>query len=203
MTTDDARRDRLARTAARLIAEGRTTDVALALRTARGMIRDPEAPAPSERLVRRHLEGLRLQAEGPAALRAERARILGVAEELLGTLMDLLDDAPVLLAGRAARGRVDAATTLNLRVYHDLPIGRLATALEERGYVEPEVGTMPSRFGRLDVVRLVEEGVPVRIARCAPDLRRHAARSLVRDEPIAIAEVAEVRRLVVEAAEPR
>ena len=112
-----------------------------------------------------------MQVLGEAAYRAQHARWLAIAEELMTTIEQALPDADTLLVGRAAEketGHFDADPALHIRVHCGESITELVLALEPFGYDDPEMKftTMDSRHGRMSQVQWMEEGVRIVLTRC-------------------------------------
>lgn len=177
----DARIDLLAQQAARLVHTGKVESVDEAIRRA---IEDTgwiEVPRPSRSLVRRHVQGLTMQAIGAAEYQKRIVDVWEVAERL----MAVVDDCDPHLLGRAARGHIDAGVTLYLRVFTSQRIGVLAQRLVEVGCEEPRFSTADSRhFGRFDRLDFQEEGLHVVITRCSPHQRELVDVDLFTGRPI-------------------
>ena len=164
----DAEQARLAvaRAAARLLVSGEATSVEAAIQRARQG--RPGAPAPTAAEVRRHRRAAAESALGDAGYRAMVQGRLQVAEELMTLLEHAFAPATTLLAGRAARGHVDADPTLHVRLLGEASIGDVAAVLVEQGYEEPAFETLHGIWGRLDRIRFREGGVECVITRCPP-----------------------------------
>jgi hypothetical protein len=162
--------DDLARSTAAEVHAGRYPDPTSAMRAR-------DVPSRLRGLVRRHLEAMRSASMGDAGLRRWRAERLRVALDLLEA-MDLqeerfADDRHVFLgsrlAGRAATGRVDPEDRLHLRHHGDRGIRAIAAELEAIGGEPVRLGSSRSRFGTLETIEGVLEGVEFRIRRCPPN----------------------------------
>ena len=173
-TTDD-----IARAAARLIAVGDVSDIDRAIRVA------AETPG----------QGMALQAFGDAGYEEAVRDVWRVTEGLMTVIEADVVGATCLLAGRAARGQIDAGVTAHLRVYTDAAIRDIVEVLVGYGYEEPAFETANTRFGRLDRVRFDEKDVEIVITRCPADLyhRGERDRDLFKGKPVEIATLAEVR----------
>jgi len=177
----DARVDLLAQQAARLVHAGKVESVDEAIARAIEDTGWVEVPRPSRSLVRRHVQGLTMQAIGAAAYQKRIVDVWEVAERI----MAVVDDCDPHLLGRAARGHIDAGVTLYLRVFTSERIGVLAQRLVEAGCEEPRFSTADSRhFGRFDRLDFEEEGRHIVITRCAPHQRELADIDLFTGRPI-------------------
>jgi hypothetical protein len=191
--TDD-RTDRIAREAARLIETGREADLARAIRAAAEALQLRDAPMPGYGLVRRHAQGMAMQAGGDDAYRQSIHDVWSIAEQVMTAVELATDGATTLLAGRAAKGQIDAGVRLHLRVYTRHPMAEIVQSLVEAGYEEPTFATAETRFGRLDRISFTEERLPILLTRCLPETRAEAERDLFTGRPIATADGAELRR---------
>lgn len=172
LTSDD-----LAREAARLIELGRAVDVADALRQVTEGLDEwtrSHVRRPSHGLVREHVRGYAMQSMGEQAYRESVRRVWRIAEDVM-TLFEQYD--PVL-AGRTAKGQIDAGATAHIRLYTVEDIGELARLLVEHEYEEPAFDTINTRWGRLNRLRFQEQDVQVSVTRCRPDMRAEAGVNL-------------------------
>jgi hypothetical protein len=124
---------------------------------------------PSRSMVRRHAQAMRLAAKGDAGVRNEAFAALEAAAELMTVLDARHDVKRLLVMGRAATGRLDVPPVIHMRVYTRETIGTIAATLVEHGYEEPRFDTTRTRYGRLDRLRLVEQGVEYVLTRCMPE----------------------------------
>lgn len=177
----NARIDLLAQKAACLVHAGKVESIDEAIHRA---IEDTgwiDVPRPSRSLVRRHVQGLTMQAIGAAEYQKRIVDVWEVAERI----MAVLDDCDPHLLGRAARGHIDAGVALYLRVFTSQRIGVLAQRLVEVGCEEPRFSTADSQhFGRFDRIDFEEEGHHIVITRCAPHQRELAEVDLFTGRPI-------------------
>jgi len=177
----DARIDLLAQQAARLVHAGKVESVDEAIHHAIEDTGWVEVPRPSRSLVRRHVQGLTMQAIGAAKY---QMRIVDVWEVAV-RVMAVLDDCDPHLLGRAACGHIDGGVTLYLRVCTSRRIGALAQRLVEAGFEEPRFSTADSRrFGRFDRIDFKEDGFPIVITRCGSHHRQLAEVDLFTGRPI-------------------
>lgn len=189
----DARIDLLAQEAARLVHAGKVDSVDEAVRR---VVEDTgwvDVPRPSRGLVRRHVQGLTMQAIGAVEYQKRIVDVWEVAERIMAAL----DDCHPHLLGRAARGQIDAGVTLYIRVFTSQRIGALAQRLVEAGFEEPHFATADTRhFGRFDRIDFDEEGHRVVITRCAPHQRELAGIDLYTGRPIESVDLLSLRRQI-------
>jgi hypothetical protein len=190
----DQRTDRIAREAARLLETGRADSVASAIRAAADALDAADAPLPGHGTVRKHIQGMAMQAMGDVAYRASVRGILSIAEQTMSLLEHALPDAQCLLMGRAAKGLVDGPVTLHIRVHTRRPMREIVEAVIEYGHDEPAFETGETRLGRLDRIRFAEEDCEIVITRCPPEMVRERSRDLFTGRVIASATVEELRR---------
>jgi thioesterase domain-containing protein len=190
----DARTDQIAREAARLIETGKARTVGEAIRLAADALHLQAAPMPGHGRVRKHAQGMAMQAMGERAYRRSIDDVLNIAEQLLTAIEQTEPEGPAVLVGRAAKGQVDAGVTLHLRVYTRRPMREIVERLVAFGYEEPSFETADTRFGRLDRVRFSEAGCEVALTRCLPEMAAHMDRDLFTRRPIAVATAQELRR---------
>jgi hypothetical protein len=191
----DERTDEIARAAARLIATGAADDVADAIRLAQDALGLADARPPTHGLVRRHVQGMSMQEMGAEAYSESVREVWRTAEQIMTAIEEGLE-AETLLAGRAARGHVDAGVTLHVRVYTDRPMRDVVDLLDDLGYGEPSFETAETRFGRFDRIRLEESGCEVVITRCPPapaPAGRDRDRDLFTGRPVETATVRDLR----------
>ncbi len=189
----DARIDLLAQEAARLVHAGKVESVDEGIRRAVEETGWIDVPRPSRGLVRRHVQGLTMQAIGVKEYQKRIVDVWEVAERI----MAVLDDCNPHLLGRAARGLIDAGVTLYIRVFTSQRIGALAERLVEMGFEEPKFSTADSRhYGRFDRLVFEEEGLHVVITRCAPHQRELARTDLFTGRPIESLDLAALRRQI-------
>jgi hypothetical protein len=192
-TMTDRRTDEIARLAARLIETGLGGGIDEAVRAAAERLGHRDAPLPRHGLVRRHAAALSMLMRGDEGHAQRRRRIFEIAERLMTVFVEARDDVEPLLAGRAAAGLLDAGAPLHVRLYTRADAGNLARTLVEFGYDEPAFETAETRHGRLNRLRLVDEGVEIVLTRCLPEMRRDAARDLFTGEPVATATLEDLR----------
>jgi hypothetical protein len=125
-------------------------------------------------------------------------RVWQVAERVMTVLDQVMSHGKALLVGRAAQGLIDGGVTLHVRLYTDAPIGDVADALVEFGYDEPSFETVDTRLGRLNRLRLEDDGLELVLTRCLPHMAGSADRDLFSGRPITTATLAEVRRKLTE-----
>lgn len=194
--------ERVAIRAAQLVAEGAMRDVAGAIRAALQREHAPPEAAPTQGLVRRHLEPMLMQvlgAEGYPAMLRER---LELAESVMTVIETHVDVIETLLVGRAAAGRLDGDVTLHVRAYTRRRIGDLAEDLVTVGFAEPRFVTVESRYGRLDRILFESDGVMVAVTRCLPEQRREAKRDLVTGRELAVLSLESLRSVIASMSTP-
>jgi hypothetical protein len=194
----DERTDRIAREAARLMALGKVEGITQAIQAAVDRLGLVTAPRPGHVLVRRHARGMAMQALGDVGYANSVADILGRAEELMTLIEHGLEDAWTVLVGRAAKGQVDAGVTLYLRVYTRRPLRDIVELTVDCGYEEPAFETAHTKLGRLDRIRFVDEGVPVVITRCLPEMKSSHQHDLMTGRPMATLDLVALRRQLAE-----
>ncbi|MHC4948119.1 MAG: hypothetical protein ACYTG1_07640 [Planctomycetota bacterium] len=190
----DPRTDRIAREAARLLETGEASAIGEAIRAASEALDLADAPRPGAGRVRQHVQGMSMQALGADGYEQRTRAILEAAESLMTLLEHALDDAATVLVGRAARGRLDGPGPVHVRVYTTARVRELADVLLEHGYEEPVFETADTRLGRLDRIRLVDDGTEIVLTRCRPEQRASAGRNLFDDAPIETLDLEGLRR---------
>ena len=189
----DSRTDDIAREAARLMASSRTGTIGEAIRAAASALGYHDVDLPGKGRVRKHAQGLAMQALGSEGYAQSVADVWRAAERVMTVLTEAIPDAEPLLAGRAARGLIDAGVTLHVRVYTHASIGDVAQTLVDFGYEEPGFETAATRFGRLDRLRLTDEGIEIIVTRCPPDVVGQTAVDLFTGKPVTTVKLAELR----------
>jgi len=135
-----------------------------------------------------------MQSMGEAAYNAKRVRIWQIAEQIMTVFEHVMSDAEPALVGRAAEGQIDAGVTIHIRLYARNSISDIAAALVQFGYDEPSFQTAETRHGRLNQVRVVEEGIDVVLTRCPPELEIAAGIDLFTGKAITTLTLAQLRR---------
>jgi len=190
----DQRTDQIARHAARLIQTGRAGDIAQAIRTAADSLGYHDAPLPTRGLVRRHVQGMAMQALGERAYTETILDVWRTAEAMMTVIEEALPDCATMLAGRPAKGHIDAGVTLHIRAYTARPMRDIVETLLAYGYGEPAFETAHTRLGRLDRIRFDEDPGEVVITRCLPEMRRRSGVDLFNLSPIETATLEDLRR---------
>ncbi len=192
------RTDQIARAAARLISTGRARTIAEALRAARETMGWHDVQMPAYTLVRKHAGAMAMQAMGAEGY-AERVRqVLRVAERLMTVLTEGMPDIEPLLVGRVAKGLIDAGATIHIRLYTRAPIADVARALIGFGYEEPDFETINTRHGRLNRMRMSDDGIDVVLTRCLPEMEAEAHVDLFTGRPIETATLHDLRKKLAE-----
>ena len=190
------RTDQIARAAARLISTGRARTIAEALRAARDTMGWHDVQMPAYTLVRKHAGAMAMQAMGAEAY-AERVRqVWRIAERLMTVLAEGMPDIEPLLVGRVAKGLIDAGATIHIRLYTRAPIADVARALIGFGYEEPDFETINTRHGRLNRMRMSDDGIDVVLTRCLPEMDAEAHVDLFTDRPIETATLNDLRKKI-------
>jgi len=190
---NDPRTDAIAREAARLIESSRAASIGDAIRAAADALgfKDVDLPGPGR--VRQHARALAMQALGDVGYADAVRSVWRVAERVMTVLDQAMAHVDPLLVGRAAQGLIDGGVTVHVRLYTDAPIGEIAEALVEFGYDEPAFETANTRLGRLNRVRLEDDGLELVLTRCPLRMAGSAGRDLFSGRPITTATLAEVR----------
>ncbi|MHC5007503.1 MAG: hypothetical protein ACYTGF_09125 [Planctomycetota bacterium] len=195
---NDPRTDAIAREAARLIESSRTPNIGEAIRAAAEALGFHDAVLPGPGRVRQHARALAMQALGDTGYAESVRRVWAVAERVMTVLDEAMPRADSLLVGRAAQGLIDGGVTVHVRLYTHAPIGDVAAALVEFGYEEPAFETVNTRLGRLNRVRLEDDGIGLALTRCLPSMAGSADRDLFSGRPIKTATLADVRGKLAE-----
>ncbi len=190
----DQRTNEIAREAARLIETGRAETIGRAIRTAAEALKLGDATLPGYGLVRRHARAMSMQAMGDVAYDESVHDVWRIAEQIMTIIEEALPIVTVLLAGRAAKGHIDAGVTLHIRAYTSSPMLEIVESLIGFGYEEPRFETAETRFGRLDRIRFQEDGWEVMIVRCMPDMYNDHANDLFNGRPIIVATAEDLRK---------
>ncbi len=162
------------------------------------------APSELEGLVKRHLAAMRAASIGELGLnrlRADRLRAGMDILECLDSLEDRFADqgSPYLgsrLAGRAARGQIEPEDRLHLRYHGVREIRDLAAELEFIDVVEIRFSITRSRYGMLETMHGILEGVEFDLRRCPPGQILIDAPNLIRGGDVPLASADEVARLI-------
>jgi hypothetical protein len=181
----DQRTNEIAFEAARLLDDGAVEEISAAVRAAVDQLGHHDAPRPSEGRIRKHLQALSMSAVGAEAYGEDVKRILATVEQIMALVDLLFDDVESMLVGRGALGLVDGPTALHVRLYTRRPLRDIATVLVAHGYTDPAFETADTRLGRMDRMRLEDDGVEVILTRCMPEHRATSDRDLFKDGPIA------------------
>ena len=180
----DPRTDEIAREAARLMHTGCADDINDALDLAAKSLGYSSARLPGHGRVRKHAQAMTMQAIGDAAYHQHVRHIWEIAEQIMTVFEHTMPDVQMLLAGRAAQGLIDAGVTIHIRLYTRHSDVELARALIDFGYDAPEFTSIDTRFGRLQQIRLTDDGVEVALTRCMPELAAHASTDLTTGKSI-------------------
>jgi len=193
------RSDEIAREAARLIETGITKDVQDALHRAADSLGYHDVPLPGHGRVRKHAQAMSMQSRGAAAHAEQRIRVWEVAEQIMTVFEHTMPDVTSLLVGRAAEGLIDAGVTIHIRLYTRRIDQVLAGTLMDFGYEEPQFQSLQTRFGRLQQIRLTEQGYEVVLTRCMPETLNNSRTDIVTGNPIAAINLTQLRRQIATA----
>ena len=190
--------ERLAREAARLYHEGKSSTVADAVRKAAQLLGVQAGETPSLGRVRKHVQAMSMEAMGADAYHEAMNARLGAAEQLMAALDEHDAGVPIFLVGRAAKGQLDADTTLHIRIFTDAPIEELAQTIVDLGYEEPKFETLSTRLGKLNRIRFYDEEGDAEIAltRCLPAMLKSAQQDLFTNAPIATLTLKQLRAAI-------
>ncbi|MHC4416560.1 MAG: hypothetical protein ACYS0G_14910 [Planctomycetota bacterium] len=194
----DPRTDAIAREAARLIETGRAESISDAIRASADALGFSDADLPRPGRVRQHARALAMQALGDAGYAESVRSVWRAAERLMTLLSEAMPEVDLLLVGRTVQGYIDAGVTVHIRLYTEAPIGDVARTLVEFGYEEPTFETVNTRLGRLNRLRLIDDGMTLVVTRCLPAMARSARLDLFTGRPIKTATLADVRRKIEE-----
>ncbi len=175
------------------MASSRSGSIGEAIRAAASALGYHDVDLPGHGRVRKHAQGLAMQALGREGYARSVDDVWQAAERIMTVLTEAIPDAEPLLAGRAAQGLIDGGVTLHVRVYTHASIGDIAQTLVDFGYDEPGFETAATRFGRLDRLRLADEGVEILLTRCPPDVVGRSAVDLFTGKPVRTATLAGLR----------
>lgn len=175
------------------MASSRSGSIGEAIRAAASALGYHDVDLPGHGRVRKHAQGLAMQALGQEGYARSVDDVWQAAERIMTVLTEAIPDAEPLLAGRAAQGLIDGGVTLHVRVYTHASIGDVAQTLVDFGYDEPGFETAATRFGRLDRLRLADEGIEILLTRCPPDVVGRSTVDLFTGKPVPTATLAELR----------
>lgn len=189
----DPRTDAIAREAARLIESSRAESIAEAIRVAANGLGYQGVELPGHGRVRKHAQGLAMQALGEEGYTESVREVWCAAERIMTLLAEAMTDAEPLLVGRAAQGHIDGGVTVHVRLYTRTPIGEVAQTLVEFGYDEPAFKTAETRLGRLDRLLLDDDGIAIVVTRCLPEMAKRSGLDLFSGRPVPTATLDQVR----------
>ena len=190
----DPRTDQIACEAARLLEAGRADSIGQAIRAAVGALGFRDVDLPGYGRVRQHAQARAMQLMGDVGYAESVRDVWRVAEQLMTVLTEAMPQDDSLLVGRAVKGHIDAGVTVHVRLYTVAPIGDVARTLVEFGYDEPAFETVNTRHGRLNRVRLDDQGIEIVLTRCLPHMAASANLDLFTARPIETATLTDLRR---------
>jgi hypothetical protein len=192
------RRDEVAREAARLLDLGRAADIDEAIRLAGEIMGVGHRSLPGRGRVRKHARAMTMQQLGDAGYAELQRQVWRVAEQVMSTLEAAFPGDETVLVGRAARGEIDAGVTLHIRIYTQRSVTELAEMLVAHGYEEPQFDTVQTRFGTLNRILFVDEGVEVALTRCPPLMNVPRGAHLKSGRAIAHVSAERLREMIAE-----
>lgn len=192
----DLQTDQIAREAARLIETGRAESIDAAIHAAASALNLQDVPLPGRGRVRKHAQAMSMQALGDVGYADSVRNVWEIAEQLMTALDQAMPDAPTLLVGRAAKGQIDAGVTIHIRIYTKSQIAEIAQALADFDYDEPTFETAQTTSGRLNRLRLTEEGIEIVLTRCLPEMIKDAQVDLFKGQPIETVTFEELREML-------
>ena len=192
----DLQTDQIAREAARLIETGRAESIDAAIHAAASALNLQDVPLPGRGRVRKHAQAMSMQALGDVGYAESVRNVWEIAEQLMTALEQAMPDDPTLLVGRAAKGQIDAGVTIHLRIYTKSPIAEIAQALADFDYDEPTFETAQTSSGRLNRLRLTEEGIEIVLTRCLPEMIKDAQVDLFKGQRIETVTLEELREML-------
>ncbi len=192
----DPQTDQIAREAARLIETGGAESIDAAIHAAASALNLQDVPLPGQGRVRKHAQAMSMQALGDAGYAESVRNVWEIAEQLMTALEQAMPDEPTLLVGRAAKGQIDAGVTIHLRIYTKSQIAEIGQVLVDFGYNEPTFETVDATVGRLNRIRLTEDGLEIVLTRCLPEMIKDAQVDLFKGEPIETVTLGELREML-------
>ena len=192
----DPQTDQIAREAARLIETGRAGSIDAAIHAAASALNLQDAPLPGRGRVRKHAQAMSMQALGDEGYADSVRNVWEIAEQLMTALEQAMPDDPTLLVGRAAKGQIDAGVTIHIRIYTTSPISEIAQSLADFDYDEPTFETADTTSGRLNRLRLTEDGIEIVLTRCLPEMLKDAHLDLFKGQPIEMVTLEELREML-------
>ncbi len=192
----DPQTDQIAREAARLIETGGAESIDAAIHAAASALKLQDVPLPGRGRVRKHAQAMSMQALGDEGYAESVRNVWEIAEQLMTALEQAMPDEPTLLVGRAAKGQIDAGVTIHIRIYTKSQIAEIGQMLVDFGYDEPTFETADATMGRLNRIRLMEDGIEIVLTRCLPEMIKDAQVDLFRGQPIETATLEELRDML-------
>jgi len=192
----DPQTDQIAREAARLIETGGAESIDAAIHAAASALNLQDVPLPGRGRVRKHAQAMSMQALGDEGYTESVRNVWEIAEQLMTALEQAMPDEPTLLVGRAAKGQIDAGVTIHIRIYTKSQIAEIGQMLVDFGYDEPAFETADATVGRLNRIRLVEEGIEIVLTRCLPEMLKDAQVDLFKGQPIETVTLEELRDML-------
>ena len=192
----DPQTDQIAREAARLIETGGAESIDAAIHAAASALNLQDVPLPGRGRVRKHAQAMSMQALGDEGYTESVRNVWEIAEQLMTALEQAMPDEPTLLVGRAAKGQIDAGVTIHIRIYTKSQIAEIGQMLVDFGYDEPAFETVDAAVGRLNQIRLTEDGIEIVLTRCLPAMLKDAQVDLFRGQAIGTVTLEELRDML-------
>ena len=192
----DPQTDQIAREAARLIETGEAASIDAAIHAAASALNLQDVSLPSQGRVRKHAQAMSMQALGDEGYAQSVRNVWEIAEQLMTALEQAMPDDPTLLVGRAAKGQIDAGVTIHLRIYTKSQIAEIGQVLVDFGYDEPTFETADATVGRLNRLRLTEDGIDIVLTRCLPGMMKDAQVDLFKGQAIETVTLEELREML-------
>ena len=192
----DPQTDQIAREAARLIETGGAASIDAAIHAAASALNLDDVPLPGKGRVRKHAQAMSMQALGDEGYADSVRNVWEIAEQVMTALEQAMPDDPTLLVGRAAKGQIDAGVTIHIRIYTKSQIAEIGQMLVDFGYDEPTFETVDVTVGRLNRIRLTEDGFEIVLTRCLPEMIKDAQVDLFKGQAIETVTLEELREML-------
>ena len=152
--------------------------------------------------VRRHVDAMAMARIGMEAWEADRQSRLEEVDQFLATLEFHLEGAQWRIAGRAARGEIDAGARIYIRAWIDDELDSVVRILESSDVGPIEVGSrkvdpaVASGLRRLTTLLIRGEQVEFLISLCPVRAIVTEPRNLVTGSDIQLADTRQIRRML-------
>ena len=192
----DPQTDQIAREAARLIETGGAESIDAAIHAAASALDLQDVALPGRGRVRKHAQAMSMQALVDEGYAESVRNVWEIAEQLMTALEQAMPNDPTLLVGRAAKGQIDAGVTIHIRIYTKSQIAEIGQMLVDFGYDEPAFETADAAVGRLNRIRLTEDGIEIVLTRCLPEMIKDAQVDLFKGKAIETVTLKELREML-------